>query len=394
MAESIHAILDDNIVGHMVTVERLKAGERLKVLRLLKRLEGQLVKELAENSPVEVVRTAFQQRRLESLLVQTRETIRTAYSGISREVQRDLTALAQAEVGLSLTDLNGAFSKVLSDTAGFPIQLELASVRLSAEQLRVIASDVLISGASTNEWWRRQALTTQRRFGDVIRTGMLRGETTPQITRAVRDMMGIQSRSAETLVRSSVQAVATTVQQNVWEQNEQLIEALIWQSTLDLKTSVLCIARDQKRYRVQDKKPIGHTIPWLEGPGRIHPRCRSAPRPQTALSSEILDARGVVTGGRPTTPRAVFEARLRELRPDLTDDIIASTIQNARAALDGPVGISTTFEQWLRRRTVAEQNDRLGVGKAKLWRAGKISFSDLLDFRGNPLTLEQLLAKQ
>jgi hypothetical protein len=35
----------------------------------------------------------------------------------------------------------------------------------------------------------------------------------------------------------------------------------------------------------------------------------------------------------------------------------------------------------------------LGAGKADLWRRGKITFRDLLDQNGRPLTTEELRAK-
>jgi hypothetical protein len=34
----------------------------------------------------------------------------------------------------------------------------------------------------------------------------------------------------------------------------------------------------------------------------------------------------------------------------------------------------------------------LGPGRYKLWKEGRISFSDLIDQRGNPMTIEQLKA--
>jgi SPP1 gp7 family putative phage head morphogenesis protein len=393
MAESLNVIIADSIVGHQVTLERLKASERRLVLRMLKRLEADLIKELEMNSPTEVVRTAFRQRRLEALLEQTQGTIRGAYQRVRRQVQEDLTGIAQAEVRLSLGDLNGSVSQVLSTAAGFGIQIELASVQLSVEQLREIASDTLIHGAAPSEWWDRQSQRTQRQFADTIRAGMLRGDTTPQLTRAVRELMGMTQRSAETLTRSAVQAVATTVQQRVWEQNEGLIKSLVWQSTLDLKTTPHCIVRDQKRYTVKDKMPIGHSIPWREGPGRIHPRCRSTSRPETRASFDFFEDGIIKTRGRARTPRAEFERRLRELRPDLDDATIAQTIQNARSSMDGAVSVSTSFEDWLRKRSTQEQNTVLGVGKADLWRNGKIGFRDLVNFDGNPVSLAEIQAK-
>jgi hypothetical protein len=39
---------------------------------------------------------------------------------------------------------------------------------------------------------------------------------------------------------------------------------------------------------------------------------------------------------------------------------------------------------------VAQQDAQLGVGRAQLWRDGKITLQQLTDSSGNALTLEQL----
>jgi hypothetical protein len=67
--------------------------------------------------------------------------------------------------------------------------------------------------------------------------------------------------------------------------------------------------------------------------------------------------------------------------------------KTTRASMDGQVPAATTFETWLKKQTEERQNRVLGVGKADLWRAGKIGFRDLLDQSGRPLTTEALRAK-
>ena len=70
------------------------------------------------------------------------------------------------------------------------------------------------------------------------------------------------------------------------------------------------------------------------------------------------------------------------------DDIPEST----RASMDGQVASSTTYLEWLGRQDATTKADILGPGRARLLEAGKISLSDLVDQRGNELTLGQLKA--
>jgi hypothetical protein len=61
--------------------------------------------------------------------------------------------------------------------------------------------------------------------------------------------------------------------------------------------------------------------------------------------------------------------------------------------MDGQVAADLSFEDWLKKQSVARQDTVLGAGKADLWRRDKVTFRDLLDQNGRPLTTEQLRAK-
>jgi hypothetical protein len=98
-------------------------------------------------------------------------------------------------------------------------------------------------------------------------------------------------------------------------------------------------------------------------------------------------ANGIAVSNCRSTSVPVLKS-FRELGFDI-DEVPVST----RAGMDGQVAADTTFEGWLSRRDVAEQNDKLGVGRAQLWRDGKIKFRDLVDGNGRELTLAELRAK-
>lgn len=105
-------------------------------------------------------------------------------------------------------------------------------------------------------------------------------------------------------------------------------------------------------------KPIGHELPYQRPP--LHPRCRSML--QLVMKS------------------------WQELGFDGVDDLPEST----RASMDGQVSEKTNYEEWLNSKTPEEQDKALGKGKADLWRRGVITFADMLDQSGRPMTLEQL----
>ena len=72
---------------------------------------------------------------------------------------------------------------------------------------------------------------------------------------------------------------------------------------------------------------------------------------------------------------------------------VANISKATQASMNGQVAGELTYEQWLETQSTATQLEVLGPGRLKLWNAGKISLRDLIDQRGNPLTLKELKAR-
>ena len=69
--------------------------------------------------------------------------------------------------------------------------------------------------------------------------------------------------------------------------------------------------------------------------------------------------------------------------------------EGTRASIDGQIPADISFNDFLRGKSATFQNNLLGPAKARLWRSNKITLKQLVDVRGNPLTVAelQLLAK-
>jgi hypothetical protein len=77
----------------------------------------------------------------------------------------------------------------------------------------------------------------------------------------------------------------------------------------------------------------------------------------------------------------------RELGIDINDEL-----PSTRASIDGQVAESTTYGQWLAKRSVAEQDDILGKSRGKLFRAG-MPMERFVDRAGAELTLAEMRVK-
>ncbi|KIC12867.1 hypothetical protein RA19_00220 [Leisingera sp. ANG-M1] len=347
----------DLITDRALDLQRFTAGQRRDAARFLKELEAEIAAQLARIDPTGVARASYRAKRLAALLKQVRETIRAGYRSHGAELIGELRELAELEAAFAASSVNTA--------AG----VHLMTDGMTRGQLSALLNGVLVQGAPVTEWWERQAGDTLQRFTDQMRLGLAQGETIGQLIRRVRGgtlngepvrgLMATSRHHAETLVRSATQAVSQRARQATYEANAEVLKGVMWASTLDLRTTLGCAVRDKKLYSLPDRKPINHDLPWDNGPGQRHWGCRSTSAPVVKSWQEL----GFGIGELP---------------------------EGTRAAMDGQVPADTSFEAWLSKKSKAAQDEALGPGRADLWRAGRISFRDLVDGRGRELTLEQL----
>lgn len=354
---SANDALVDLFMERGVDLLRLEAGTRDKVLALLNPLEDELAGKIAAIDPTAPARVAYQQQRLQSLLKEVQSSIKATYRVVSTKMAQEVRNVSDIEAAWTGNAINAA------------IKADFADAGLTSTMLETLVSNIMIQGAPSSDWWGRQAQGLANAFADQMRHGMAAGETNAQLIQRVRGtatqrgVMDVSRSSAERLVRASVQTAANAARQATYKQNSDLIASLMWHATLDTRTSTWCITRDGHHYSNDaDHTPMDDGPDWLQGPGALHWGCRSTSIP-------VLKS-------------------WRDLGID-EDEVPHTT----RASMDGQVPASTTFESWLKNQSNVRQDTVLGSTVADLWRQGKLSFRDLLNQNGRPLTVEELKAK-
>lgn len=333
--EKIAYALTDRKILHF----RYDAHLRREVFKRLNHTQRNLLNRLS-SAGVE----ALQKRELDKLLRELKKEIAQIY--------QELTAYTDAELSGFLMSETTALQHLYNDVVGFDFFNAVPDYKLKAMQ-RVS----LIAGAPLEDWWKKQGNETAFRFESLMRQGLLDGKQTNELISDVKDLMGTSRRHAETLVITAVAKTADEAHQALRDENLDLIKEEKHLATLDTRTSEVCLVRDGLRWDI-DKKPIDHDLPYRRPP--LHPRCRSIL--QLVLKS------------------------WKELGFDNVDEVPEST----RASMDGQVSENVNYENWLKGKSQAEQDVVLGKGKADLWRRGVITFRDMLDQSGRPLTLKGL----
>lgn len=215
----------DRILARAIRLNRFSASERLKILSLHKELENELTKLVFKVDPSGGVSPSYQLARQNKLLGLSQETITAGMRDMRDTSKEGLIQLARDE------------AEWFVKTATSEIGVNLVTKELSTQQLKAIVGDRLINGAPSKEWWGRQAGDLQNKFADRIRLGMLRGNTTDEIVRAIRGtkaagftdgIMEGSRRQTEALVRTSVQAVANEARGKLYEENQDIIDGVTW----------------------------------------------------------------------------------------------------------------------------------------------------------------------
>ncbi len=369
---SINDSLADGLVGQWDRLLRVEEGIKKDVLAHILLMEDDLVKQLQAGP------TVFKRGRIEEQLRAGRKIIEKRFGDANVTLKHDLEKLGVAVHDATRKTVNDAFKASVMTALGSP------------QDIKRLATTSTILGSPSADWWAKQSQDTTMRFEQQIRLGVAQGETTDDIVRRVAGkstgkvrriqlasgkvrrvheraggIMDISKRNATALVRTAVHTHANRVQNDLYEANDDIIEAREALATLDHRTTDICIARDGAQWTLKTGEPTKDS-PYQEpfpGPPPWHYQCRTVLIPITKSWDEI------------------FGKGKHKLR-----DVPVTT----RASMDGQVPAKKTYEGWLKSKPEQFQKDVLGKGRWNLWKAERISLSDLIDKTGRSLSIEEL----
>jgi SPP1 gp7 family putative phage head morphogenesis protein len=333
----------DLLTKHNVDLQRYGNATVRRIISLLNRAEsdilGQIVLADPEGKTIE---------RLEQLI----SAIKTINANAADQIERAMRSEIQ-----DLAEYEATYASNLLRTS-IPVRFDV--ITPAAGQIAAATLSRPFQGRLLREWISGLSDGTQARVRDAIRLGVVEGETTDQIVRRIRGTRanaykdGIYEtsrRSAETMVRTALNHTANYAREETYKAQGSLIKSVQWVSTLDLRTTEICMARDGKIY------PLG------EGPRPpAHFGCRSTTTPVTASWKELG-----------------FD--IDEVPPA------------ERASMNGQVAADLTYPEWLKRQPREVIEEALGKTKAKLFIEGGLTIDRFVNNQGVTLTLDELRAR-
>jgi len=360
---AVNEVLLDSLIDHQVNLQQYSNGVVRKIIAILNRADPDLFAQLTmalERLPAE----SFTVERLEELLTSIRALNAAAYAQVGQALTQEMQALTVYEASFQTAAMKAAVP--------FPATLLVNTV--SAEQVFAAVVARPFQGRLLREWAASLEAGKMQRIRDAIRIGYIQGQTVDQMVQRVRGtrkrqyedgIIEIDRRNAEAVVRTAVAHTTAMTRDRFYEANSDLVKMVEWNATLDSRTSDICRIRDGKYYGVlEPHKPIGHTLPWLGGPGNAHWNCRSVSIPVTK-SWEELNGSGI---------------------PDFKP--------SARESMDGLVPADTKYSDWILKQSAARQDQILGPTRGKLMREGKLTLDKFYNDKGDYLTLDELKQRE
>lgn len=347
----------DAVLERQLILERYATREVRAVLEILERAHSSIIAKIA------TTRGPGTKAWLQMVLAEVDAQYEAASGEMALRLEPMLPGVASLEAKAALAELR-------SLELGVTLQGPALTTILSS--IRSLPAD---SGSTLDELYKKFDDNARSRLTAAIRQGFVEGETLDQLTRRVRGraivparwtgtgknrvlrpgryedgVIPTTTRGAEMLVRTTVSHIANVARSETYAENADVVKGLQWVATLDPSTCPSCGSIDGKVWGLDEKHP---TPP-------AHPNCRCVLTPILRSWKEL----------------GIDKAEIPE---------------TTRASMDGQVPAVLKFGAWLKTRSPEVQDDILGKGKGRLFRAGVALGKIAPD--GRELSLKELEAR-
>lgn len=321
---------------HAIYVNRYSGSQLKELLPYLKRVKKVTAGELASGDLTE-----FSKKRLKKTLKEIEDITQAVLNKMNGKLTSNMKKFATYE---------GTFNKKMLDKSA-KVEFSKPSITqihaaVFSEPVSMLGDKEIVVQDVLDQFSQKKA----KQLVTAIQDGVIVGKTNSQILDAMDYVIDTaMADGLQAMVRTITNHVSSVTRQEVYNNNEDVIEGYEWVSTLDGRTTETCMALDGQVFEIgKGPMPPAH---W---------NCRSTTIPVVKKEYNIM---GLVDNGRP----AVGE--------------------------DGPeqdVSAKTNYNDWLKTQPNAFQDDVLGQAKASLFRDGGLTLDKFVDHNYQPLTLDQL----
>ncbi len=379
---TFNADLLDAMLAHQIGILRFSGGVRNKVWRLLDATEADIKRNIKAFAAGAGFGNLTELRRLDRLLEKVREIRITAWKKVTKQWIEDARALALSEPDFLDRIIKGAFP------------VALATVLPPPAVLRKIVTSQPFMGKTLLEWAKDIRRADLARIESQIKIGLVQGESPSQISRRVVGTVSLKGkdgvtqitrRNADSITRTVLSGIASEARDAYLRANSDLAPDKLFTATLDSRTTPICQRFDGKLFRVEDlNAPV---LPLHFG--------------ERSIYSPVID--GEIIGDRPrrdftdrqllreyTRENGLSSVTKRKSLPRGHKGAYDAFARKRMRELTGRTPAKTTYSEFLKRQSAANQDDILGPTRGKLFRKGGLTLDKFVEVNGREITLSEL----
>jgi hypothetical protein len=310
----------DRMLSHFLGVESVKNGLIRKYAKILSQYDEQIIGMFSRSFGKVGARRAAFERLVKDLK-------KKAHSKYQKEVLKDMNELIRRESGWVVTMLSGFLGKKLVNEA-------------AAGNLDKIMSSSRVRGFRIPDFIKGLEAKDVDQFLSTAAVSVFDGLTLEQSIKDLEEVNKRRSRSMQSTIRTLAAHIKSEADRSVFQANKHLIDGEMLSVVFDTRTSPICIihAEEQKVY------PVGQ-----------------APRPPFHYNCRTMII---------PVLKSIMALRKADRRFINVD---------ARVSMRGTIPQSFSFTYWLRRQSLEDQVELLGYRRARLFRKGKMSVSQLIE---------------
>lgn len=332
--------LQNATTRHAIFVQRFAGSQMKEILPLLQKAKADTIAKLSKKNLSELGK-----RELNATLKDIDYNLNIIYTKMGKKLTKNMEEFGKYEAEFSAR----MFTKAAEADFKKPSNTAVVSAIISRP---LVLTDEALSLEST---LRTFSKAKRGEMITLIKNGVVKGQTNEEIIKELSFVTDkIQKNHAAALVKTVTNHVSSIARQLIMEENDDIIEAYQWVSTLDGRTTYTCQSLDGKIF----EKGKGNPMPPL------HWGCRST-----------------------TVPVVKKEYKL------VSDDAFERTAKGDTGKTE-MVKASSTYNSWLKTQSVEFQAEVLGEKRAKLFREGGLNVNQFVDKNYSSLTLEQLKRKE
>lgn len=312
-------------VRNLITLQRQTNQLQRTARAVLRRdLIPEVAASIARHDPSSVA-PRYQAGRVGKILAELKKVAAGAFGAVQSEMTTELVILgtAQARWAERLIEL-------LAEAAGTQ-----ASIGPGRTMMRRMITSEAMDGLTLGEWIASARDAFTRGATRAVRNAVADGAGADAIRRSVTgEVIRVARRNIDAIARTATTFTTNQAHTAVYDANSDILAGVEFLATLDGRTTQICARWDGTVW------PIGS--PAIQRPP-LHVNCRSQLMP-------VLDYDGLGID----KPRS-----------------------GTRASESGQVA-NQTYEQWFSRLPAGRQDEIIGRTRAKMFRAGRIGFKDMV----------------